>query len=48
MVGRMGERVPKVQICSYKKVSHGDVMCNMVTIVSNTIWHIGKLLKCTF
>ena len=35
----LGEGSQKVQISSYK-ISHGDVMYSMATIVNNTILHI--------
>ena len=38
-VGKMGERGQKVQTSSYK-ISRGDVMYSMVTIVTNTVLHI--------
>ena len=43
-VGKMGEEGQKVQTSSYK-ISLGDVMYSMVTIVNNTVLHIWKLLK---
>ena len=38
-MGEMGEGGKKVQTSSYK-ISHGGVMCSMVTIVNNTVLHI--------
>ena len=38
-VGEMGKGCEKVQISTYK-ISHGDVIYSMVTIVNNTVVHI--------
>ena len=38
-VGKTGEGGQKVQTSSYK-ISPGDVMYSMVTIVNNTVLHI--------
>lgn len=44
IVGKMGEGGQKAYISSYK-INHGDVMYSMVTLVNNTIFRIGKLLR---
>ena len=36
---KMSEGGPKVKTCSYK-ISHGDVMHSLETIVNNTAFHI--------
>ena len=41
----MGEGGQKVQTFSYKVISPGDVMYNMVTIVNNSVLCVLKLLK---
>ena len=38
-MGRMGEGGQKIQSSSYK-ISHGEIMYNVVTIVNNTVLHI--------
>ena len=38
-MGNVGGGGQKVQLSSYK-ISHGDVMCNMVTVVNNTMLYM--------
>ena len=42
--GKVGVEGQKVQTSSYK-LSHGDMMYKMVTVVNNTVFYIWKLLR---
>lgn len=39
--GEMGEGSQKVQTLSYR-LSPGNIMCSMVTIINNTYWIFGS------
>ena len=43
-LGKMGEGGQEVQTSIYK-ISHGDIMYRMLTIVNNTVLHTGKLFR---
>lgn len=42
---KRAKRAKGVKRCKLPVMNSGDVMCSVVTIVNNTVLHIGKLLK---